>query len=275
MRKGLLAVLLSTCVWFPAALFAQPLDTPGNGSFVSGIGYVRGWKCTAGTLTFTIDDGPPAALSYGGERGDTLGVCGDTTNGFITQYNWNLLSTGHHTLRVFDNGQQFAQSTFTVTTLGSEVLTGQSATCTTSLAGKEVTLTWQQDQQNFAITGASGGGGGGSICTTKGGSIITLGGTATFSVTNPCTGNTLTISFTPTTSEGYYVCGSFDFVQNGTQFNNFNFEVRDATSGTLVCGHFPQGVTKNAVLTLDAGVALDFTEPFSVYVDDQKLADFP
>jgi hypothetical protein len=132
-----------------------------DGSHVSGIGYVRGWKCTGGDLTFTIDNGPSAPLSYGGDRGDTLGVCGDINNSFITQYNWNLLSAGQHTIRIFDNGVQFAQSTFTVTTLGSEFLTGQSGATTFTFAGQKVTLTWQQDQQNFVITAASGGGGGG------------------------------------------------------------------------------------------------------------------
>jgi hypothetical protein len=162
---------VSLCIWCPAITHAQSLDTPLNGSFVSGIGYVRGWKCTGGNLTYTIDNGPSASLSYGGERGDTQGVCGDANNGFITQQNWNLLSTGQHTIRIFDDGQQFAQSTFTVTTLGSEFLTGQSATCNTSIAGKEVTLTWQEDQQNFVITGASGGG-----------SYPTVGGTYAVSV---------------------------------------------------------------------------------------------
>lgn len=158
MRRGFFAVLVSTCVLFPTLIHAQSLDTPGNGSFVSGIGYIRGWKCTAGSLTFTIDNGPPASLSYGAERGDTQGVCGDVNNGYVAQFNWNLLSNGQHTIRVFDNGVQFAQSTFTSTNLGSEFLTGQSATCNTGIAGKDVTLTWQQDQQNFVITGASGGG---------------------------------------------------------------------------------------------------------------------
>ena len=161
MLRGLSIGLFISCVLFsPSVLFAQAnLDTPLPGSFVSGIGYVRGWKCTAGNLTFTIDNGPPASLSYGSSRADTQGVCGDANNGFITQLNWNLVGTGQHTIRVFDNGVQFTQATFTVTTLGVEFLTGQSATCNTSIAGQNVTLAWQQDQQNFVITAAGGGGG--------------------------------------------------------------------------------------------------------------------
>ncbi len=157
MSKFLVGILL-TLILAPPSYGQSSLETPGPGSFQSGLGYVVGWKCTAGNLTFTIDNGPPGLLIYGASRGDTQGVCGDSNNGFITQFNWNLVGNGQHTIRVFDNGVQFSQATFTVTTLGAEFLTGQSATCNTSLAGQNVTLTWQQNQQNFAITGASGGG---------------------------------------------------------------------------------------------------------------------
>jgi hypothetical protein len=67
--------ILAVCSLFvPAVVFAQAsLETPAPDSFQSGIGYVRGWKCTAGTLTFTLDNGPPAQLSYGSSRADTQG----------------------------------------------------------------------------------------------------------------------------------------------------------------------------------------------------------
>jgi hypothetical protein len=141
-------------VWLllPIWVFAQSLETPQDGSAVSGIGYIRGWKCAATSVTFTIDNSPPAPLPYGSERGDTQGVCGDTNNGFIAQYNWNLLPTGQHTIRVFDTGQQFAQATFTSTNLGTEFLTGLNATCTIGFGDWKLTVTWQEDQQNFVIT---------------------------------------------------------------------------------------------------------------------------
>jgi hypothetical protein len=143
----------------PCAVWAQSaLENPPNGGPVSGIGVVSGWKCTAGTLTYTVDNGPPAQLAYGISREDTKSACGHSDTGFIAEQNWNLTGDGQHTIRVYDNGQQFAQATFTVTTLGVEFLTGQSATCTTALAGKETTLSWQENQQNFVITGVGGGG---------------------------------------------------------------------------------------------------------------------
>src|SRR5262245_42114938 len=150
-------VLLSSSV-----LHAQSaLEIPASGSFVSGLGFVAGWKCSAGTLTFSVDNGPAAQLVYGVSRGDVQGTCGHNHTGFIAEENWNLVGDGQHTIRLFDNGQKFAEATFTVTTLGQPYVTGASATCDTSLAGKDVTLTWEENQQNFAITQAGPGGGGG------------------------------------------------------------------------------------------------------------------
>jgi hypothetical protein len=142
---------------YPVVALAQSnLEVPSNGSQESGLGDVHGWKCNAvGQLTYTIDNGPPAILIYGNSRGDTFGQCGDTNNGFIAQQNWNLAGPGQHTIRVYDNGVQFAKATFTVVTLGTEYLTGQSATCNASIDGYDVTLTWQESKQNFVITGAS------------------------------------------------------------------------------------------------------------------------
>ena len=125
---------------------------------MSGLGYVGGWKCTAGTLTFTIDNGPSVPLSYGSSRADTQSVCGKVNTGSIAQINWNLAGNGSHTIRLYDNGVQFAQATFTVTTLGTEFLTGQSGSTTLNFAGKSVTLTWQENQQNFVITSAASAG---------------------------------------------------------------------------------------------------------------------
>jgi len=156
------AVIVGALIFLmPCVVHAQgQLEVPSGGSFVSGLGYISGWKCTAGTLTFTIDGGSLGHLVYGGERSDTSSTCGDATNGFIVQYNWNLLLSGQHTIRVYDNGLLFAQAAFTTTKpTPQEFLTGQSSSTSASLAGKTVTLAWQEDQQNFVIVGVSGGGG--------------------------------------------------------------------------------------------------------------------
>src|SRR5215468_3727102 len=106
----------------PRSLWAQGnLEIPASGSLQSGIGFIAGWRCKAGTLTFTIDDGPAAPLSYGISRGDTQSSGGgDINNGFIAEENWYFAGDGQHTIKVFDNGAQFAEATFTVTTLGQE-----------------------------------------------------------------------------------------------------------------------------------------------------------
>lgn len=164
MQRTVATIFTLSLLILPLHAWGQAsLESPAAGSFVSGLGDIHGWKCTAGNLTFTIDNGPPGLLIYGASRADTQGVCGKINNGFITQFNWNLAGNGPHTIRVYDNGVLFAQAGFSVTTLGTEYLTGQSATCNTSIAGQNVTLSWQQNQQNFVITGASGGGGGADL----------------------------------------------------------------------------------------------------------------
>ncbi len=130
------------------------LENPAPGSFQSGIGIVSGWKCTAGALTFTIDGGPSSPLSYGSSRGDTQNMCGDVNNGFIAENNWNLAGDGQHTIRIYDDGVQFAQATFTVTTLRTEYLTGVNGTCTLQnfpSTGDRVTVRWEENLQNFVI----------------------------------------------------------------------------------------------------------------------------
>jgi Matrixin len=128
------------------------LENPPQGGFVSGISIISGWKCTAGTLTFTTDNGPPGVLSYGSSRGDT--PCDNINNGFVALWNWNINGAGQHTIRVFDDGVQFAQATFIVTTLGQEFLTDASgAYLLPNFAGRNVIVQWQESLQNFAIVG--------------------------------------------------------------------------------------------------------------------------
>jgi len=154
-KHGLLVVSLLLLCW--PTLARAGLDSPFNGANLSGVGDIHGWICEAGNLTYSIDNGPPGALVYGVGRGDTQGICGDTNNGFIQQFNWNLIPTGQHTIRVFNNGQQFDQATFSVVNLGVEFLTGASGQCTTTLAGQNILLGWQQNLQNYSIIGVGGG----------------------------------------------------------------------------------------------------------------------
>ena len=169
-------VLLRICTLLPFALFvpavahAAVLDTPHNGSSYSGIGVIYGWKCSAnGPLTVRFNGGNPLSLAYGNERGDTVGNCGDTNNGFVSIMNWANLGDGTHTAVVYDNGREFARSTFTVTTLGDEYVRGASGECTISdfpSSGETATFEWDQSTQGLVLSewdggGSNGGGNGG------------------------------------------------------------------------------------------------------------------
>ena len=136
------------------------LGNPAPGSFQSGIGVLSGWVCEAETveLVFEPATGEPFTeeAGYGTERGDTAGVCGDTDNGYGLLFNWNLLDDGLHTVRAYADDEEFAHSTFTVTTLGEDFAEGLARTHEIEdfpAEGQTTTVEWQQGQQNFVITG--------------------------------------------------------------------------------------------------------------------------
>lgn len=89
-------------------------------------------------------------------------MCGnDGRNGFISQFNFNLLGDGTHTVVARQNGVPFAQSTFSVVTLGQSFLRGASGRYVLSdfpQAGQSTTVEWSEGAQNFLIVGRSGGG---------------------------------------------------------------------------------------------------------------------
>ena len=77
----------------PAWALASTLEIPGDGTTVSGIGVISGWKCEAvGDITVSFDDGDPIPLLYGSARGDTSASCNDDDglNGFVAIWNWGL-----------------------------------------------------------------------------------------------------------------------------------------------------------------------------------------
>ena len=139
------------------------LENPQPGSFVSGIGAISGWVCSANKIEIEFDNDAANRWQAGYQtyRPDTLGVCGHEISGFGLLYNWNKLGDGIHTVRAFADGVEFASATVVVTTFGEEFLRGASGTFTVSdfpQPGVNVDLLWQQSQQNFAITGVSGDG---------------------------------------------------------------------------------------------------------------------
>ncbi len=134
------------------------LENPSSGSFQSGIGLFSGWVCDAQRVEIEINGTTRLQAAYGTIRSDTTGVCGDDNNGFALLFNWNLLGDGAHTVRALADGQEFGRAAFTVTTLGTEFLTGAGGAYTLldfPHVGQTVRIDWQQASQNFVIAGGS------------------------------------------------------------------------------------------------------------------------
>lgn len=167
-HKAVIALLCGWVITAPAA-WADSLENPQPGSFQSGVGIISGWVCNASHVYFMVDNSQTAnSAAYGTERPDTLSVCGKTNTGFGLLVNYNSLGAGQHTIRAFADGVEFGRATFTVNTFGQDFLRGASGSFKISgfpQAGTDVTLVWQESQQNFAIAKveASGGGGGGTV----------------------------------------------------------------------------------------------------------------
>ena len=143
-----------------AARLAGTLESPAHGATVSGLGFISGWKCGSRDITVQIDDRPPTVVAMGMPRGDTRSTCGgEVENGFITQMNWNWLSDGTHTAVAYDNGIEFARSTFTVMTTGEEFLSGIEAQCTIPdfpVSGQEAIFRWNEATQHLELAAVSG-----------------------------------------------------------------------------------------------------------------------
>ena len=113
----LLRLCLGLIVLVPSLVHAQltgVLEIPGNGTTLSGIGVISGWKCEAeGDITIRLNAGESIPATYGLPRADTSGVCdNDGNNGFFSYTNWGNLGDGEHTAVAYDNGVKFAESTF-------------------------------------------------------------------------------------------------------------------------------------------------------------------
>ena len=131
------------------------LENPSSGSFQSGVGLFSGWVCDALQVEIEMNGTTRLEAAYGTIRSDTTGICGDSNNGFALLFNWNLLGDGTHTVRALADGVEFGRARFTVTTLGTEFLTGASGAYTLGdfpHANQNVRIHWQQASQNFVIT---------------------------------------------------------------------------------------------------------------------------
>ena len=139
---------------FAFQLEPEIMENPQDGSFQSGAGVVSGWVCDAELVTIEIDGSLVLEAAYGTSRADTVAVCGDSANGFGLLLNWNILGDGPHDVRALADGEEFGRATVTVTTLGTEFLSGASGSFSLSdfpQAGTDVEIVWQETLQNFVI----------------------------------------------------------------------------------------------------------------------------
>ena len=275
----LVALLLSR-----AATGYAGLENPNNNGEYSGIGFISGWKCSAnGALTAKINGGETIPLAYLNDRPDTQSVCGDTNNGFITIINWAEYGTGTHTVEVFDNGVNFGRHTFHVVTLGEAFVRGardvRFILKNWPFDGDESRIAWNQATQHFEIVDYTDGDAGTppphpQICTTKTSTVYRFNNSATWTVTNPCGGETLDIDITPLTSEEFFVC-SVDIVQGGVQFEEYSgFLWRDRNTQASICGDILPGITKRTRVTVEADSSLTFLQPFDIYYDGTRIFEF-
>ncbi len=156
--------LFGFVVLLPSLAHAATLEIPGNGAKLSGVSVISGWKCEAnGDITISLNGGDPFPATYGLPRSDTSMVCGgdDGNNGFFSYWNWGNLGAGEHTAVAYDNGEKFAESTFTVTTPGAGFLRGASKQVTVDdfpNPGDTTVLEWNEATQHFEIVDFMGSG---------------------------------------------------------------------------------------------------------------------
>ncbi len=177
-EKMLISFLLRLClgltVLAPSLAHAQltgVLGIPGNGTTVSGIGVISGWKCQAAgeiTVEFLNDAGErmvinagrtsnPVPMLYGSERPDIRdnGACLENDHdkvGFVAIWNWGELGDGTYTAVAYDNDVEFARNTFTVTTFGTNFLPGaitQVSIPDFPTPGETTTFKWNEATQHL------------------------------------------------------------------------------------------------------------------------------
>ena len=141
---------LSSSVW------AATLENPSPGAIMSGIGVISGWKCDAGELTVRFNGGKSLPLLYGSARQDVrdAGVCPHAEVGFVAIWNWGNLGDGQHMAVVYDNGREFARSTFRVVTTGEDFLVGAVGQCVVPnfpAPGENARFVWSQPTQHLEL----------------------------------------------------------------------------------------------------------------------------
>ena len=147
---ALIAALLAPLAAWGQGTLENPV--PGN-PFVSGVGLISGWHCTASRIDIEFDGAVRSVAPIGSDRLDTAGACGGKRNtGFGLLFNWGVLSPGTHTVKAFADGVEIGSRTVSVVDMGGQFLTGRVASAVVDNfpdEGRQVVLEWQQGLQAF------------------------------------------------------------------------------------------------------------------------------
>ena len=153
------------------ALFSAPFaqaQMPDRGviespsAFVSGIGFIAGWKCNANDIELWLTGSTREGVlklnpAQNMPRSDTAGVClGEENNGWIIQVNWNEL-IGYDLVVARDNGEAFDARSFTIGHTGLPFINDKGGTEVEVVdfpaPDTATTLTWSTATQHFEVAG--------------------------------------------------------------------------------------------------------------------------
>lgn len=154
-RHGSVLLIFTLVLSAPAAAASFAVhESPSQGTVESGVGVIRGWACDADEIEILIDGHDRMLVPYGGARGDTEPVCGDTDNGYATAVNWNRYDDGPHDLEAFVDGKRIASVTFHVARFSDVFLRDLDRSMELldfPAAGDRMQLAWSEPHQNFTV----------------------------------------------------------------------------------------------------------------------------
>ncbi len=154
-----ISVFWGTSVWAQTTERGV-IESPS--AFVSGIGFIAGWKCNTNDIELWLTGSAREGVlkldpAQNMPRPDTAGVClGEENNGFIIQVNWNDL-IGYDQVVARDNGEVFDSVDFTIGHTGLPFIQDKVGTEVEVVdfpsPGKATTLTWSTATQHFEVSG--------------------------------------------------------------------------------------------------------------------------
>ncbi len=131
-------------------------------AFVSGIGFISGWKCNTNDIELWLTGSAREGVlklnpAQNMPRSDTAGVClGEENNGWIIQVNWNDL-IGYDMVVARDNGEAFDSRSFTIGHTGLPFIRDKAGTEVEVVnfpsPDTATTLTWSTATQHFEVSG--------------------------------------------------------------------------------------------------------------------------